>query len=157
MEALSAPRDQGEAGATQTTFGIHVPAPHQHTRHWGKSLCKSKQEKNLLSQILLLSYPQPVPFLLCTADTRGNSQSWDSSGTPSSACLSLPKLPENPVPPPAPPSPTPYLRSVLSAREMAGFLTALEQAALLLRRENSSEGIWGNSNIQTLSRASSKP
>lgn len=35
------------------------------------------------------------------------------------------------------PNPAPYLRSVLSAREIAGFLTALLQAALLLRRENS--------------------
>lgn len=56
-----------------------------------------------------------------------------------------PKASGKPWTPPAPPIPTPYLRSVLSAREMAGFLTALEQAALLLQRENSSERIWGNS------------
>lgn len=37
-------------------------------------------------------------------------------------------------------SPAPYLRSVLSAREIAGFLTALLQAALLLPRENSFSG-----------------
>lgn len=37
-------------------------------------------------------------------------------------------------------SPAPYLRSVLSAREMAGFLTALLHAALLLPRENSFSG-----------------
>lgn len=161
LRKQSAPRARGEAGATQTTSRIHVAAPHQHTGTGGKGLCKSNQENNLLSQILLLSYPQPVSFLLCrlsTMDTSGNSQSWDSSRTPSSACLSLPKLPENPGPPLCPPIPTAYLRSVLSAREMAGFLTALEQAALLLRRENSSEGIWESSNSVTgTPRASATP
>lgn len=46
-----------------------------------------------------------------------------------------------------PPKPTPYLRSVLSAREMAGFLTALLQAALLLRGEKQPQrGLWRHCN-----------
>lgn len=104
----------------------------------GKSL-QVQTGKNLLSQILLFHIPHlPHSYYASVETLRGE--------TPSSACPSLPKLPENPGPPPGAPIATPYLRSVLSAREMAGFLTALEQAALLLWREKSSEGIWGNSN-----------
>lgn len=153
---------QGSGRSCSNPDHIHnSSAPNQHTGTGGKSLYKSKQEQNLLSQILLLSYPQPVPFVLCrlsTTDTCRNSQSWDSSGTHSSACLGLPKPPANPGAPPGAPIPTAYLRSVLSAREMAGFLTALEQAALLLQRENSSDRIWGNSDsAMGTPRASSKP
>lgn len=77
------------------------------------------------------------------------------------ACLSPRKKPSKhgvPLSPPQHPllpSPAPYLRSVLSAREMAGFLTALLQAALLLQRENSLRGAFGD--ILTLPRATHTP
>lgn len=51
-------------------------------------------------------------------------------------CMSPAMNPANAGSPRTPQHPRSHLRSVLSAREMAGFLTALLHAALLLPRQN---------------------
>lgn len=67
-----------------------------------------------------------LPFTHSTPRSLGSGAEEKKQGKASQKLLSA-----------SPPNPAPYLRSVLSAREIAGFLTALLQAALLLRRENS--------------------
>lgn len=75
------------------------------------------------------------------------SRRWDSTRTRSSACWGLSQPTKAGSQCWVPPKPPPYLRSVLSAREMAGFLTALLQAALLLRgKKQPQRGFWRHFN-----------
>lgn len=69
---------------------------HTSTETLGEKVSASpNRKKNLLSQILLLSHPPFVPFLVCrlnTTDTCGNSQLWD----PFQCLCQSPKAPRKP-------------------------------------------------------------
>lgn len=149
-------------------------------RHWGKRSLQVKAGKKIAFPYFtaLMSPTSHTPAVqvehkghLWTKQTQAHltmlTEPRQKLGRPCNrlrcllACLSLPKKPANAGSPSSPlehpllPSPPPYLRSVLSAREMAGFLTALLQAALLLRRENSLRGAFGD--ILTLSQGAHMP
>jgi len=171
MEAPSAPEALEHAGSAHTTASLHATPPHQgisaQARGKKVSISPSGGKKKLLSYTAItpLSSHRPavqaeheghlwaeqtqVHLRMLTAPGQNLGQPWDSPRRcwPGSAHR-INQQTWGPAPRPRSipllPSPAPYLRSVLSAREMAGFLTALLQAALLLRGENSLRGVAGD-------------